>query len=96
MPSKGPWYVMDVNKHNVIQMRILPKRPKVLITELLRVLGYETDEEIRKLFKDVDTSEEYKFIESTLARDFTTSKEEAIISIYNILRAISLVREDSI
>jgi DNA-directed RNA polymerase subunit beta len=86
MPSKGPWYVMDVNKHNIIQMRILPKRPKVLITELLRVIGYETDEEIRKLFKDVDTNEEYKFIESTLARDITTSKEEAIISIYNKLR----------
>ncbi|MFA7682704.1 MAG: DNA-directed RNA polymerase subunit beta, partial [Candidatus Dojkabacteria bacterium] len=55
MPSRGPWYVIDVNKHNVISMRILPKRPKVLITELLRVLDYETDEEIRKLFKDVDT-----------------------------------------
>jgi DNA-directed RNA polymerase subunit beta len=86
MPSKGPWYVMDVNKHNVISMRILPKRPKVLITELLRVLGYETDDDIRKLFKDVDTSEEYKYIEATLARDFTTSKEEAVISIYNKLR----------
>jgi DNA-directed RNA polymerase subunit beta len=86
MPSRGPWYVMDVNKHSVMSMRILPKRPKVLITELLRVMGYETDEEIRKLFKDVDTNEEYKYIEATLARDFTTSKEEAIISIYNKLR----------
>ena len=86
MPSRGPWYVMETNKHNVISMRILPKRPKVLITELLRVMGYETDEEIRKLFKDVDTNEDYKFIESTLARDFTKSKEEAIISIYNKLR----------
>jgi DNA-directed RNA polymerase subunit beta len=86
MPERGPWYVMDVNKHNIIQMRILPKRPKVLITELLRVMGYETDEEIKELFKDVDTNEEYKFIESTLARDFTKSKEEAIISIYNKLR----------
>jgi len=86
MPSKGPWYVMDVNKHNVVSMRILPKRPKVLITELLRVLGYETDEEIKELFKGVDTNEEYRFIESTLARDFTTNKEEAVISIYNKLR----------
>jgi DNA-directed RNA polymerase subunit beta len=95
MPSRGPWYVMEVNKHNVISMRILPKRPKVLITELLRVLGYETDEEIRKLFKDVDTNEEYKYIESTLARDFTTSKEEAIISIYNKLRPDESVTLDS-
>jgi len=78
--------MIDVSKHNVISMRVLPKRPKVLITELLRVLGYETDEEIKELFKDVDTNEEYNFIESTLARDVTTNKEEAIISIYNKLR----------
>ncbi len=86
MPGKGPWYEIDTNRHNVISMRILPKRPKVLITELLRVFGWETDEEIRKLFADVDTHEEYKYIEATLARDFTKSKEEAVISIYNKLR----------
>ena len=86
MPGRGPWYEIDTNRHNVISMRILPKRPKVLITELLRVFGYETDDEIRKLFADVDTHEEYKYIESTLARDFSKSKEEAVISIYNKLR----------
>lgn len=86
MPEKGPWYEIDTNRHNVISMRILPKRPKVLITELLRVFGWESDDEIRKLFADVDNNEEYKYIEATLARDFSKSKEEAIISIYNKLR----------
>jgi DNA-directed RNA polymerase subunit beta len=86
MPGRGPWYEIDTNKHNVIAMRVLPKRPKVLITELLRVFGWETDDDIRKLFADVDTHEEYKYIEATLARDFTKNKEEAIISIYNKLR----------
>jgi DNA-directed RNA polymerase subunit beta len=86
MPGRGPWYEIETNKYNVISMRILPKRPRVLITEFLRVLGYETDQEILKLFKDVDTHEEYKYIEATLARDFTKSKEDAIISIYNKLR----------
>ncbi len=86
MPGMGPWYEIDTSKHNVIAMRILPKRPKVLITELLRVFGWETDDEIRKLFADVDTHEEYKYIEATLARDFSKNKEEAIISIYNKLR----------
>ncbi len=86
MPGKGPWYEIDTNRHNVISMRILPKRPKVLITELLRVFGWESDDEIRKLFADVDTHEEYKYIEATLARDFSKNKEEAVISIYNKLR----------
>ena len=86
MPGKGPWYEIDTNRHNVISMRILPKRPKVLITELLRVFGWESDDEIRKLFADVDTHEENKYIEATLARDFSKNKEEAVISIYNKLR----------
>jgi DNA-directed RNA polymerase subunit beta len=86
MPGRGPWYEIDTNRHNVISMRILPKRPKVLITELLRVFGWEGDDEIRKLFADVDTHEENKYIEATLARDFTNNKEEAVISIYNKLR----------
>jgi DNA-directed RNA polymerase subunit beta len=95
MPGRGPWYEIEVNKYNVISMRILPKRPRVLITEFLRVLGYETDQEILKLFKDVDTNEEYKYIEATLARDFTKSKEDAIISIYNKLRPDESVTLDS-
>ncbi len=86
MPGRGPWYEIETNKYNVISIRILPKRPRVLITEFLRVLGYESDQEILKLFKDVDTHQEYKYIEATLARDFTKSKEDAIISIYNKLR----------
>jgi DNA-directed RNA polymerase subunit beta len=95
MPGMGPWYEIDTNRHNVISMRILPKRPKVLITELLRVFGWETDDEIRKLFADVDTNEENKYIEATLARDFTKTKEEAVISIYNKLRPDESVTIDS-
>ena len=95
MPGKGPWYEINVNKHNVISMRLVPKRPRILITELFRILGYEKDEEIKKLFKDVDNHEEYKYIEATLARDFTKNKEEAVISIYNKLRPDETVTLDS-
>lgn len=95
MPSKGPWYEFEVSKNNVISIRLVPKRPRVLITELFRVFGYESDEEILKLFSDVDTHEEYKYIEATLARDFTKNKEEAIISVYNKLRPDESVTLDS-
>jgi len=95
MPGRGPWYEININKHNVISIRLIPKRPRILITELLRVLGYEGDEDIKKLFKNVDTHEEYKYIEATLARDFTKNKEEAIISIYNKLRPDETVTLDS-
>lgn len=95
MPGRGGWYTFEVNKHNVISLKISRGRSKILLTELLRVLGYETDDEIKELFKDVDTHKEYNYIESTLARDFTKNKEEAIISVYNKLRPDETVTLDS-
>ena len=95
MPGNGPWYEFEVSKYNVISIRLAQKRPRVLITELFRIFGYDTDEEILKLFSDVDTHEEYKYIEATLARDFAKTKEEAIISVYNKLRPDESVTLDS-
>jgi len=95
MPERGGWYDFEVNKHNVIAVKLVQKRPKILITELLRVLGYEDDAQIRELFKDVDTHSEYKYIEATLARDFSKNKEEAIVSIYNKLRPDETVTLES-
>lgn len=95
MPARGQWYEFEINRHNVISIRLVQKRPKVLLTELLRVVGFESDDEIRQLFADVDTNENYKYIESTLARDFTRSKEEAVINIYNKIRPDETVTVES-
>jgi DNA-directed RNA polymerase subunit beta len=95
MPSRGQWYEFEINRHNVISIRLVQKRPRVLITELLRVFGYETDEEIRELFKDVDNHEDWKYIDATLARDFTRNKEEAVINIYNKIRPDETVTVES-
>ncbi len=95
MPETGQWCLFEVSKHGVISTRLVLKRPKVLLTELLRIFGYESDDEIRELFKDVDTDEEMKYIEATLARDFTRSKEEAINTVYNKLRPDETVTLES-
>ncbi|MCB9790878.1 DNA-directed RNA polymerase subunit beta [Candidatus Nomurabacteria bacterium] len=95
VPARGQWYEFEVNKHNVISIRLVQKRPKVLLTELLRVFGFETDDDIRDLFKDVDIHEEFKYVESTLARDFTRNKEEAVINLYNKIRPDETVTVES-
>ncbi len=95
MPETGPWYMFEVNKHDVISTRLIQKRNRVLLTEILRIFGYETDDEIRKLFKDVDTNADHKYIEATLARDFTRNKEEAINTVYNKLRPDETVTLES-
>lgn len=86
MPERGRWFKFETSKTDVISSRFVSKRPRILITEIFRVLGYESDAEIRDLFKDVDVDEEHKYIEATLARDFTKDKRTAIINIYNKLR----------
>jgi DNA-directed RNA polymerase subunit beta len=86
IPYRGPWYEFDLNKNGVMSVKLLNKRPKILITTLLRAYGYSTDEEIRKLFADIDTDEEIRFIDATLEKDTTKNTEEAVIDIYRKLR----------
>lgn len=85
MPMRGPWFEFDVSKNDVIAVRLIVKRPKILITTLLRAFGLSSDEDIRKTFKDV-LGLENDLIEATLERDPTSSREQAIIHIYNKIR----------
>ncbi len=85
MPTRGPWFEFEVNKNDVMMIRLVNKRPKVLVTTLLRVLGFSTDDDIKKLFKGV-LGVEHDLIESTLEKDATINREQAIIEIYNKIR----------
>jgi DNA-directed RNA polymerase subunit beta len=91
IPQRGKWLDFEVNRHGVMSVQLINKRPRILLTTLLRALGYSTDEEIKSLLSDVDTGSEVKFVEATLKADNTRSKEEALIDIYSKLRP-----EDSI
>ncbi|MHB8443112.1 MAG: DNA-directed RNA polymerase subunit beta [Patescibacteria group bacterium] len=84
--SIGPWLTFEVNAHNVMSLKLAPKKPKILVTTLLRALGYSTNTEISNLFSDVDTSSESRYIESTLAKDPTHNNNEAVLEIYRKIR----------
>ena len=84
-PMRGSWLEFEINKHNVIAARIDRKR-KIPATVILRALGLETKEEIMKTFADVDTNDTHRYIESTLAKDTTISREEAVLEIYKKMR----------
>ena len=53
IPNRGAWLEIETDVNKVIWVRIDRKR-KVAITSLLRAFGHETDEELIKLFADVD------------------------------------------
>lgn len=90
MPHRGKWYEFEINKYGVMSMKLLEKRPRILLTTLLRALGYSSDEEIRKVLEEADTGD-FKYIDTTLKKDPTSNTEEALIEIYRKLRP-----EDSI
>ncbi len=90
MPSRGKWYEFEVNKYGVMSVKLLDKHPRILLTTLLRALGYSSESEIRKALGNIDTGE-IKYIDATLRKDPTHNQEEALIEIYRKLRP-----EDSI
>jgi len=85
IPARGAWLDFETNRRNVLSVK-MDRRRKIPVTILLRALGYVTDEEIRALFQHVDSSSEHSYIEATLARDPTSSQQEALLEIYRRLR----------
>ncbi|MEZ4708986.1 MAG: DNA-directed RNA polymerase subunit beta [Caldilineaceae bacterium] len=93
IPSRGAWLEFETSKRDIISVKVDRKR-KLPVTILLRAVGFGTDDEIRDLFKDVDTDFDHPFIESTLERDTTSNPtedsqrgvEDALLEFYRKLR----------
>lgn len=84
-PQRGSWIEFTVGKRNIITVKI-DRRRKLPVTTLLRALGYDSDEAIRELFQDEIAMDEYHLIDSTLKKDTTTTKEEALLELYEKMR----------
>ena len=84
-PLHGSWLEFEVTRGDLIYARI-DRRRKVLATTFLRAIGLETDQEILSAFADADKHAEHKYIATTLAKDSTKTREEALIEIYRKMR----------
>jgi DNA-directed RNA polymerase subunit beta len=84
-PLRGSWLEMNVGKRDVITVKI-DRHRKVPVSVLLRALGYETDEEMMELVKDIDTDQDHPYMASTLLKDLSKSKNEALIELYQKMR----------
>lgn len=85
MPHRGNWYEFEVNKYGVMSIKLLQKRPRILLTTLLRALGFSSDNDIKRILGDSDNGE-FSYIDATLKKDPTKNTEEALIDIYRKLR----------
>lgn len=94
IPGRGAWLEFETDLNNVISVKIDRKR-KVPVTALLRAFGHGTDEEIEKLFKDVDTSKERQFIKDTLKKDLSKTQGEGYREVYKRIRPGDLATEEN-
>ena len=88
IPNRGAWLEIETDSNKVIWVRIDRKR-KVAVTSLLRAFGYETDEELKGLFTDVDlvkSSDEPTFIEATIEKDTAKTEAEGLQEVYRRIR----------
>ncbi|MFH1111977.1 MAG: DNA-directed RNA polymerase subunit beta [Patescibacteria group bacterium] len=85
IPNRGAWLEFETDTNNVLWVKIDRKR-KVAITALLRAFGYDGDDTIKGLFKDIDKHPENKYIEATLRKDISHNEGEGLKEVYKRIR----------
>jgi DNA-directed RNA polymerase subunit beta len=85
IPNRGAWLEFETSNRDIVSVKVDRKR-KMPVSILLRALGYESNDDLLALFSDVDTNEDRRYIQSTLEKETTKSKDEALIELYRRLR----------
>lgn len=79
IPNRGAWLELETDANDIISVRVDRTR-KLPVTVLIRALGFASKNTILELFNDDPR------IRTTLERDNTESREEALVEIYKRLR----------
>src|SRR3972149_1914095 len=93
IPNRGAWLEFETEPTGFIGVKIDRKR-KVAATTILRAFGFDNDDSLREMFKDVNKGGT-NYIEETLKRDITHNQAEALVEIYSRLRPGDLVTPDT-
>jgi len=89
IPGRGAWLEFDTDKKGTVGVRVDRKR-RQYVTTFIRALGFaETDEEILELFNGSE------MIRETLAKDTTSTRDEALLDLYRKLRPGELTTVES-
>jgi len=80
IPYRGAWLEFKYDITEVI-IAYVDRRRNFPATQLLRIIGYSTEQEINAAF-----GKEYPEILNTLKKDYTKNKEEALLDFYRKMR----------
>ena len=77
IPSRGAWLEFETSNKDILSVKVDRKR-KVAAGTFLRALGLAYDDDILKLFADLDVDESHRYIEATLRSDPADSREGGV------------------
>lgn len=89
IPYRGAWLEFKYDLSETI-LAYIDRRRSFPATQILRILGFSTDQEIISAF-----SKEYPEINNTLKKDFTKNKEEAYLEFYRKMRPTEPVTKET-
>lgn len=95
IPAKWSWFEIDIEKKWIINVKIDKKR-KLPISILLRAYGLESNAEILDIFKDLGDDIIVQNIATTLEKDKTKTRIEALHAIYKVLRPGDLATDERV
>jgi DNA-directed RNA polymerase subunit beta len=84
-PIRGSWLELMISKNDVISVRI-DRHRKVTATTMLKAMGMQEHDEIMALFAEVNQDPDHDYVKSTLAKDASQTRAEALMEIYQKMR----------
>ncbi|MEX2246960.1 MAG: DNA-directed RNA polymerase subunit beta [Dehalococcoidia bacterium] len=94
IPNRGAWLEFETSNKNVLSVKVDRKR-KIPVTTLLRAIDEQdgvpeaqlgTNERILAKYAEADTNPDHAYIQSTMDREPSTNKTEALLEFYRRLR----------
>ncbi|MBF0478696.1 MAG: DNA-directed RNA polymerase subunit beta [Candidatus Omnitrophica bacterium] len=80
IPSRGAWFEVKYDLNNIL-LAYIDRRRNFPATQILRIMGLSTEEEVRKMFGD-----DFDKLAPTFEKDHTKSKDEALLDFYRKMR----------
>jgi DNA-directed RNA polymerase subunit beta len=93
IPKRGVWLEIESDKKGLLYAKIDRKR-KFLVTQLIRIFGYSSDEDIINAFGDLNEKER-EVLKLSLEKDSAKTVEEAYQSIYRKIRPGDMATADN-
>jgi len=80
IPSRGAWFEIKYDLNDIL-LAYIDRRRNFPATQILRIMGLSSTEDMKKMFGD-----DFDKLQPTLEKDHTNTKEDALVDFYKKMR----------